>query len=361
MAKKVDIQSAELYRRLSADLVSYPDESRFPSFAKIRAHYGCTRKVLEQALFHLESEKQITVKPHRGIFVTRRKNLAECRVLMVHTDWAQEYQATLDARLEVALTALSGVTFTRKLVQPVPKADDFCRQLTRENGDIAIVSCNFCRFSQHDAARILGSEIPLIFLENHMACYAVNLIDSMPEYSGMIAAEYLLRNGHRKIALVLTDFVDLCLRRELDGFYRYLSFHHIVPELIDCRHPSCESSLASAEEKGVKYLTKNGLNFTGAFICSVFAAHGFYRALRTLGISIPDDVSLIANSEVPSAKTFDPPLTTVSRDIDGYVSTAIRMVQEIREGKQPGVVPVPSFLIERNSVRNLNQSAISTI
>lgn len=354
MPKRIDSQLQALYLKLSVDLASREAGARLPSFTEIRARYGCTRRVLELALGQLAADGIIKILPRRGVFINPRQDLSQCRVMIVHTDWPQEYQAVLDRRLEKAISALPNATFLRRLVPPMPTSEDFCRWLTRKNADIAILCCNFHKFSQHDAAKILACEIPLIFLENHLVCHAVNLIDSMPEYSGMLAADYLIRNGHRKIACVQTDLVDICLRRELDGFYRYLALHNIVPELIDCRHPPCESSYASAEEKSKCYLEKHGLNFTGAFVSSVFAAKGFYAALNSLGYSIPGDVSVIANSEVPSAAAFDPPLSTIARDFNGYVKTAVKMIQQIRCGEHPGIISVPSYLIDRQSMRNLN-------
>ena len=97
------------------------------------------------------------------------------------------------------------------------------------------------------------------------------------------------------------------------------------------------------------------MNFTSAFLSSPFAARGFCNALNQLGYSVPEDVSIIANSEVPSAAKHVPPLTTISRDFAGYASTAKKMVKMLRSGKHPGIIPVPSFIVERQSVRDISK------
>lgn len=354
MAKKIDHEISELYQMIAADIARMPAGSRVPSYAGCMKKYNCSRRVLEYVFQRLAAEGKLEIVPRQGAYVSR-KTAETCRVILVHTDWPQEYQAHLNKYFIAELATLPGVTVAKCLVPPVPTVDDFCSALSPANGDIGIVCCNFHHFSQQDAARLLNCGIPLIFTENHMVCRAVNLIDSMPEYTGMLAADYLYKRGHRKIALVNSDAIDSCLRREIDGFLCYLALQGVQVEMIDCRHPACESSLASAEEKGLSYLKKNGMNFTAAFLSSPFAARGFCNALNQLGYSVPEDVSIIANSEVPSAAKHVPPLTTISRDFAGYASTAKKMVKMLRSGKHPGIIPVPSFIVERQSVRDISK------
>ena len=84
------------------------------------------------------------------------------------------------------------------------------------------------------------------------------------------------------------------------------------------------------------------------------------RRIHERGYSVPGDFSVIANSEVPSAAHCKPPLTTVARDFDGYAREVLAGLEELFQGRPFGVRRVPSLLIERGSVRNLNFSASST-
>ena len=354
MARKIDAQIEDLYRQISADVEKIQEGGRFLSFSRCQEKYNCSRRVLEYVLERLCAEKRIRIQSRKGIYAAPGKNEG-FRVSYIHADWPQEYQDTLYKYFERELCSLPGVTLSRQLVPPVAKLEDYLRLLTRENTDAAILCGGFRSFTQKDIAKLLNSDVALIFTENHLVFRSVNLINSMPEYTGMLAADYLYKRGHRKIALVNADDLDVCLRREIDGFIRYLELQGIAPEIIDCRHPACESSLASAEEKGKRYLQKHGVNFTAAFVCSVFSARGFYSALNDLGYSIPDDVSIIANSEVPSAAALHPPLTTIARDFQGYAETAKKMITMIRQGKQPGIMTVPSFIVERQSVKDISK------
>lgn len=359
MPRNIQPDIERVHRRLSGVLEECIPGDRLPSYGRLMACCRCSRRVLERALELLRSEELIRIEPQKGIFVRKRPEPDERRIVIVHIDWASEYWQTLDAKFEQAFAAHPGYRLSRMLFAPGTGVD-FCRRLNRKLADAVLLTYAFTDSSQADVARLLSSDVPLIFLENHISCRGLAAIDSEPEYTGMLAAECLLRNGHRNIAVVISGNIDLCVQRENDGFIHYLQLHGVTPQLIDCRHVDGESALASTEEAIGRYLRKHGVTFTGCFVQGVFAAQGIYRAAASLGYSIPGDFSVIANSEVPSAAHCKPPLTTVARDFDGYAREVLAGLEELFQGRPFGVRRVPSLLIERGSVRNLNFSASST-
>ncbi len=352
MAKIISGEIERMYEVLIQELDSRQSGQRLGSFAKLQTKHGCSRRVLEHALQRLVTERLVEVKPKNGIFVRSRRNPSEHRVVVVHADWPAEYWQVLDDKLERAFQAMPGFRFSRMYLPPAI-ADRPWLSMNRTTGDLFLLTYSFHHCTQEETARLLGCGVPIVFLENHMVCDALNTIDSEPEYTGMLAAEYLLRNGHRKLAVIISETMDHCVRRELNGFLRYAQLHGVTPQWIDCRHGDRESSLGATEEAFQRYLRQNGATFTACFVLSVFSADGVYRAARALGYSIPDDFSVIANTEVPSAARFAPPLTTVARDIDGYAREICTGAKQLFQGRPFGIHRVPSHLIKRSSVRNL--------
>lgn len=354
MPRDIQPEIGRVHAELHALLAESESGRRFLSYPAIMKRFGSSRRVVERALDRLKAEGLVRVEPQSGIFVVRKPVAAEKRIVVVHTDWACEYWQTLDAKFEKAFAEVPGWSFSRALVDP-GTGRDFFGMLDRKLADAVLLTYAFGECGQADVARLLSCEIPIVFLENHITCDGLNTIDSEPEYTGMLAADHLLRNGHREIALILSESADLCVRREIDGFVRYLQLHGVSPLTIDCRHGNCESSLGTTEKLISQYLERHGAVFTGCFVLSVFAAIGFCRAARSLGYSIPEDFSVIANSEVPSAERCDPPLTTLARDFDGYVREIRDGLENLFQGRPFGVHRVPSLLVERESVYNLNR------
>lgn len=353
MPKNIQPEIRQLYGKLRAALTDHAPGDRFFSYQTLIGRFRTSRRTLEQALARLEAEELIRIEPQVGIFVRKRPDPAVRRIVVVHNDWPAEYWQTLDAKFEEAFNALPGYSFSRAFIPP-GKEREFFSRLNRKLGDAALLTYAFSGCTQQDVSRLLSCEIPLVFLENHISCDGVNTIDSEPEYTGMLAADCLLRNGHRKIAAILSESADLCVRRELRGFVRYLHFHGVTPQIIRCHAGHCESSQANTEQVVHHHLSTRGTTFTGCFVLSVFSALGVYRAARSLGLSVPQDISVVANSEVPSAARCDPPLTTVARDFDGYVREVRAGLDNLFSGKPFGIRRVPSLLVERASVKNLN-------
>ena len=343
-----------LYENILHALESYADGEKFSSFQTLIRQYDCTRRELEFVLKMLQKEGRVRVVPCQGIFVCRSSTPA-CRVVLLRSDWPIEYRDHLEKYMVDHLEKLPGVSVQiKRMPQRKVVPEDFLNALNPETCDIGVTYCNFSGFSLNDTTRLLNCGVPLIFLENHIFNRTVNLVDSMPEYSGMMIADYLIKKGHRKIALVNGEIREFCLRRELDGFCSYLALQGIPVEYIDCTHSAGISAFAVTEEKFAGYVKKNGIQASALFCSGPSCALAVKGVLEELGYSIPDDISIIFNSDVPSMGEKRLSLTGVSRDFEGYARCVAQMVSEIRQGRNPGIVRVPSFLVERTSVKDMN-------
>ncbi|MDD3153996.1 MAG: substrate-binding domain-containing protein [Victivallaceae bacterium] len=359
MPRMIDSEVRAADKKLRKLLSSYEKGARFLSYREMMNRCGTTRRVIEHVLDQWRKEKLIWVEPQSGIYVNHNSQETTRRIVLMHSDWPSEYWQVLDARLEKAITALPGCTFIRKVVDP-KAGKEFFRTINKKLGDVILLTYAFWKCNQADVARLLSAEIPIVFLENHISCHGVNCIDSEPEYTGMLAADHLLKNGHRKIAMIVSDSENLCVQRETTGFLRYLELHGVTPEIIYCHPAPCVSTQVWTECVMRSYLAKNGITFTACFVLSVFAALGVIHEIQAYGGTVPGDVSVIANTEVPSAALCSPPLTTVSRDFDKYVSEVINGVKNLFNKKPFGQHSARSFLVQRNSVRDLTKESCPT-
>lgn len=80
-------------------------------------------------------------------------------------------------------------------------------------------------------------------------------------------------------------------------------------------------------------------------------AGGVYLAARELGLRIPDDVSVVGFDDLPFARVFDPPLTTIGIDAEALGSTAFDVLEESMSGggEPPASRVLPVELIVRGS------------
>jgi LacI family transcriptional regulator len=80
-------------------------------------------------------------------------------------------------------------------------------------------------------------------------------------------------------------------------------------------------------------------------------AIGVMKGLRTLGIGVPDDVSVVGFDNIQFGEIIEPALTTVAAPLRHMGATAVRNCIAVLHGAQPSAPPLvlPTKLIERQS------------
>lgn len=91
-------------------------------------------------------------------------------------------------------------------------------------------------------------------------------------------------------------------------------------------------------------------DFTAVFCGNDQMALGFMHACREVGLSVPDDISIVGFDDIPESAHFLPPLTTVRQNFGEIGRRAIELLlTELRGGEQTSHLPIPPELIVRSS------------
>jgi LacI family transcriptional regulator, repressor for deo operon, udp, cdd, tsx, nupC, and nupG len=88
---------------------------------------------------------------------------------------------------------------------------------------------------------------------------------------------------------------------------------------------------------------------TAVFCDDDILAGGVYLAARERGLRIPDDLSLVGFDDLPFARVFDPPLTTIAIDPEALGAGAFEVLFELMEGRTPESRVLPVELVVRGS------------
>ena len=170
--------------------------------------------------------------------------------------------------------------------------------------------------------------------------------------------QYLCIYGHRKIGyLGGIEFVDQSQEIYKDprkeSFIKYCRKFNIQYE-----NYILEDKFSS--ESGYKMMTE--MIYSQNLPTAIFAASdpiaiGALRALQDNGYKVPDDISIIGFDNIETVNFTTPPLTTVhSPSFDMGVLGAKILYYSISNQSKPMSIRIqmPCFLIERNSVKNIN-------
>ncbi len=167
--------------------------------------------------------------------------------------------------------------------------------------------------------------------------------------AGRLAVERLVREGHRRIALVATTVSPDTYRDHRCGFEDAMrkAGLPLLPELMP--------SLARGTREDGFAMATPLLALpeppTAIVTNSDFLAAGVYEAVMRAGMSIPKDISVVGFDDVEFAAHLAPPLTTVRLSYyDLGHASALALFRALRGQEVPRIDVVPVELVERGSV-----------
>jgi len=170
------------------------------------------------------------------------------------------------------------------------------------------------------------------------------------------AVDYLIENGHRRIALLRDESRIFTAQERFAGYRNALLAHGIaVEESLISVSPS---TVEHAIEATIRLFSRRDKP-TALFTVDSLMTQGALLALRSMGLSIPRDVSLVGFDDFDLATFTDPQITVVAQPIAELGPRAAALLLERLAGKKgaPRHVRFPTRLIVRGSVAPLRKRA----
>ncbi|KQX61081.1 LacI family DNA-binding transcriptional regulator [Streptomyces sp. Root1310] len=200
---------------------------------------------------------------------------------------------------------------------------------------------------------IRGDQLPLVMLDSDpsgsLGAATVNLdiADGVRQ-----VADHLLGLGHRRFLHLAADIPSWTFEvraRELAARVGAVAGTSLrtAPAPI-----SIDGALAAAEAA----LSAPGPRPTAVVCDDDKLAAGVYKALRRLGLRVPDDVSVTGLDDLALATALDPELTTVRLDAELFGERGMRALLAVLEGRTPDGGDIPVELVVRASTAPPNAS-----
>jgi LacI family transcriptional regulator len=197
---------------------------------------------------------------------------------------------------------------------------------------------------------------PVVAVDPQLGTSRTPTIDSDNLTGARQATEYLIGLGHRRIGFLAgrSDLESARLREQ--GYREALSAADLAfdPELVRVANyleedadPAARDLLAGAEAP------------TAVFAANDIMAMTTSRVAASLGLRVPDDLSVVGFDDVPESALNEPPLTTVEQPIQRMGFEAVEMLIALIAGRPLDTerVTLPTKLIVRQSCRPLAPEA----
>lgn len=197
-----------------------------------------------------------------------------------------------------------------------------------------------------------ASDIPMVFIDSYSSVRQLSNVGIDDYKGGRLAARHLIAHGHRSIAFVSPPvlrtgvvqhrFAGFCDELEQHGI-SFRSEHQFVLES-DVR-PEDTMELG-------RRLAQLREEFSAVFVTSDQIASYLIQGMRSTGIRIPDDMSIIGFDDLMICRQMTPQLTTIAQDLEEKARLSVDIL--FRRLSAPAA-PAESLvldvtLVERESV-----------
>ncbi len=156
---------------------------------------------------------------------------------------------------------------------------------------------------------LIASDLPIVTIDhlfNNRTCILSDNISGMRDL-----VRYVHSQGHRRIAFV-HGMRSAVTESRITGFYRAMKELDLKtpPEyMVECAYHNPPSA-----KQAVMKILQSPIRPTCILMSDDYAALGGIEAIRSLGLKIPDDISIAGYDGIPLMQLTSPKLTTIQQD-----------------------------------------------
>jgi LacI family transcriptional regulator len=189
---------------------------------------------------------------------------------------------------------------------------------------------------------------PVVAVDPHTGPSTLPTVTSDNLEGAIAATEYLIGLGHRRIGFLAgrPDLESARLREQ--GFRQAMAAAGLAvdPEVVGVGGYELESA-----EEPARRMLRLGRPPTAVFAANDVTAIQVMRVAASLGMAVPDDVSVIGFDNIPESALTEPGLTTIEQPIQDMGFEAVRMLIALIDEAPtaPLRVTLPTSLVVRQS------------
>ncbi len=215
----------------------------------------------------------------------------------------------------------------------------------RVEGIILVTSC----LPDQELVR-LSRTVPLVLTGRHVAAERIFCLDVDGTPGARLATEFLIGQGHRRIAFITGPQTHPDAVQRFDGYKAALSAARIpfARKLVAPGDYSSAGGYAAAQA-----LIDSGVECTAIFAANDQTAYGALLALHRRGIKVPREISVVGFDDLPESSFTIPPLTSVHRFINEVGEAAAEAMIDMIAGRSPQASVAGPTLAIRESSRPL--------
>ncbi len=280
-------------------------------------------RVQEMLRAHDYGARLKTIERHPTIELTLRGNIGAYSSEII--------QGVAIAAAEHGVAVTIGVRPVDRHPSGKAEADSWARNLA-VNGRSAVIAVTD-ELGQDEISALARMRLPLVVIDPmNIPSQDLVSVGSTNFRGGQAAARHLIDLGHRRIAYLGGRATAECSQARLAGFRSALDTAGVsLPE--EYVH-STHDFLYQNGLEGAPRLLSLSPRPTAIFAASDELARGAIEAAHSVGISVPDQLSVVGFDDTEIARIASPPLTTVRQPLQEMGAVALRTVLRLAAGEK---------------------------
>jgi DNA-binding LacI/PurR family transcriptional regulator len=231
-----------------------------------------------------------------------------------------------------ALEKLNYSTIIRCSFDTTKNEEQYYREFLSMGVDALIIASCSPQFAQDDKDFIKNSNIPIISLE--LTAPAKSDIITVDRVEGFyLLTKYLISLGHKNIGLLTPKVPKNILDDETIKLNaRFIGYNNAIKEAGIEPNRSLIQELEIIEQNHVKEsalaIIKRNPDMTALVVSDDACAFTTIHAAQSLGLNVPDDLSVTGFDNVVESEYANVPLTTMAQPVDLLVEKTVELLLE---------------------------------
>ncbi|MCX7795182.1 MAG: LacI family transcriptional regulator [bacterium] len=292
----------------------------------------------------IEAAKRLNYKPnYRGQILTTRstRNIGLLITDITNPFFPELVRGAEETASEVGYTILLGNTS-----ESVEKETNYLDFFSRGPVDGVIISAS--RIPNEHIIDLAEEGLPIVVINRILEHPKISYVSTDMERGGYLATKHLIELGHTKIAFVNGPGHSEAAERRLSGYKKALEEAKIRynSNLVSSNVPVAESGY----KETLRLLTAKNPP-TAIFTYNDLMAFGVMKAVKDLGINIPDNLSIVGFDDIFFSSFTDPPLTTIRQPKEELGKRAVELLLKLMKEERQGILLEPELIIRNTTAR----------
>lgn len=204
-----------------------------------------------------------------------------------------------------------------------------------------------------DIRKHLAPDIPLVIIDRDISDGEVDVVMVDNKTGAYNAVIHLSTEGYTKIAMINGDIGIKSFEDRYEGYCDALVSlgYSVNPDYVVQVTPKLELSYTAALN-----LLQNNPEIDAIFTGNNLITLGTLKAIRQLGLKVPDNIAIVGFDDMPWSSELCPPLTSIAQPIYEIGQTAMSLL--LRRIDNPKAYPISSIMKTRLIIRDSSRKKI---